>query len=232
MPAVSKSRKLKWAAFIAVDVLLAVFLVGVFLLREQRQEIEELRDLGATIYPQAQALRPFGLTTHTGARFTEADLQGRWSLVFYGFTHCPNVCPLTMVELARFQERLPADGSLPLPQVILATVDPARDTPARLTEYLDQYHETFIGLTGTDEALADLAGQLYVVAMPGGGHDPTTPQSQHEGNGVELATPGRGGFDHSGHISVINPEGELYAVLRLPHREETLLSAYRRLVSR
>lgn len=223
MPVVSRSRKLKWAAFIAVDVLLAVFLVGVFLLREQRQEIEELRELGATIYPQAQALRPFGLTTHTGASFTEADLQGRWSLLFYGFTHCPNVCPLTMLELARFHERLPADGSLPQPQVIMATVDPARDTPARLTDYLEQYHESFLGLTGSDEALAGLAGQLYVVATPGSEH------GDHEMPGGVQAD---AGFDHSGHISVINPEGELYAVLRLPHREETLLAAYQRLVAR
>ena len=232
MPAAISSRKLKWVAFIVVDLLLAVFLVGLFLIQQQRQELAELRDLGASVYPEAQALRPFSLTTHRGERFTEADLQGRWSLVFYGFTHCPDVCPLTMLERSRFYERLPADGSLPLPQVIMATVDPARDTPARLADYLRRYHESFVGLTGSNDALAGFAGQLYVVATPGSSHDPAAPADSHQGHDAEPATTAEPGFNHSGHISVIDPNGQLYAVLRLPHREETLLAAYERLVTR
>jgi len=96
------------------------------------------------------------LTTHAGAPFQLKDTEGL-SIVFFGYTHCPDVCPLTLAKLRQAIDSLDRDRELP--QVIFVTVDPARDTPARLAEYLEPLQPGFTGLTGTEEeislALAD-----------------------------------------------------------------------------
>lgn len=223
------SLKLKWSLFIVVDLALALVLVWLFLLREDLDQVQALRDVGATVYPEAKAITPFQLHDQYGTAFTEDDLTGRWSLVFFGFTNCPDVCPLTMAELGEFYSQLPEASDQPVPQVIMATVDPQRDDGAELTRFLNQFHPDFIGLTGPDSALANLAGQLYVVrdtiADSMAGHGEMT-----HGDDASVPTPIEAPIDHSGHISVINPDGELYAVMRLPHRRETLITAYEMIV--
>jgi len=224
----TQALKLKWLLFVVVDLALALVLVWLFLLREDFDQVEALRDVGGTVYPEAREITPFRLRDQYGSVFTEEDFDDRWSLVFFGFTNCPDVCPLTMAELGEFYRLLPETSDQPVPQIIMATVDPHRDNGAELTRFLNQFHPDFIGLTGPDAALSSLAEQLYVVrdtiadsmdSMPD--HD----EMPHADN-TSVPTPIEAPIDHSGHISVINPDGELYAVLRLPHRRETLITAY------
>lgn len=226
------SLKLKWMLFIAVDLALALVLVWLFLLREDFDQVEALREVGASLYPEPRAITAFRLNDQYGTAFTEADLAGRWSMVFFGFTNCPDVCPLTMAELEQFYRLLPENSGQPLPQVIMATVDPQRDNSEALGRYLERYHPDFVGLTGSDAALVELAEQLYVVrntvtdAMADHGGMQHEAGSEHDNHGSGDMTAAEVPIDHSGHISVINPDGELYAVLRLPHLRERLLSAY------
>lgn len=104
---------------------------------------------------------PFSLIDQNGVRRTEADFQGRPALVFFGFTYCPDVCPITLVKVDRALKRLPEDKR-PVP--ILITVDPERDTPEALSKYLslEAYPENTVGLTGTaDEIQAVVKDKFF-----------------------------------------------------------------------
>ena len=96
---------------------------------------------------------PISFTDMTGKAVTEADYKGDYSLVFFGFTYCPDVCPMTLVNIDRALAKLPADVTPP--RVLLISVDPARDTPEQLAKYLsvDAFPDTAIGLSGTEEQL-------------------------------------------------------------------------------
>lgn len=98
---------------------------------------------------------PFALTTHKGVRLSDADLRGKPYALFFGFTHCPEVCPTTLFELAGAVAELGpvADGL----NVVFVTVDPERDTPEYLASYLATFNERFIGLRGTPDEVAAVA---------------------------------------------------------------------------
>src|SRR5690606_14968452 len=110
----------------------------------------------------------------TGAAFTRANLEGRWSLVFFGFTHCPAICPNT---LAVMQQTKTALETLPLelqPQLVFVSVDPERDTPEKMHEYVRFFGPTLRGVTGAPERIAALTDALGVpvqrVPLPDGGY--------------------------------------------------------------
>lgn len=105
---------------------------------------------------------PIDLIAHTGARMTEADFKGRPTLIYFGFTYCPDICPGTLVALKRAYDLLP-DGVEP-PQTLLITVDPERDTPEALATYVSTaaFPENLIGLTGTPEQIASAAENFIV----------------------------------------------------------------------
>lgn len=103
---------------------------------------------------------PFALTDHTGRRVTEKDFAGRYLLVFFGFTHCPDVCPAGLQVMAAALDQLgpKAEGVVPL----FITVDPGRDTPETMKAYVSAFHPRLIGLTGT-EADIKAAAKAYRV---------------------------------------------------------------------
>ncbi|MCR9268379.1 MAG: SCO family protein [Henriciella sp.] len=100
---------------------------------------------------------PISLTAHTGDRVTEADFKGKPTLIYFGFTYCPDICPGTLVAVERAYQALP-EGLEP-PQTLLITVDPERDTPEALAQYVSTaaFPDNLIGLTGTAEEIAAAA---------------------------------------------------------------------------
>ena len=121
-----------------------------------------------TWLPQPKAVRDFALTDTSGRAFTRQDLAGAPTLVFFGFTHCPDVCPTTLLKLAQVRRRAPVTGL----RVLLISVDPQRDTPAVLAPYLHAFDPQFQGLTGDAQTIARLAANFGVavnrVELPGG----------------------------------------------------------------
>lgn len=95
----------------------------------------------------------FELTDHRGMIRTENDFAGRWMLVFFGFTNCPDVCPTTLSEIAAVMEGLGDEATKVQP--IFITIDPERDTPTALAEYVPLFDARIIGLTGTPEQIAE-----------------------------------------------------------------------------
>lgn len=134
--------------------------------------------------------RQLDLTGHDGKPRSLKDFQGRAVVVFFGFAHCPDVCPTTLAKLAGVVKALGAKGEQV--QVLLVTVDPERDTPQVLQPYVTAFHPGFLGLTGTVDQVAAVAKEFRVVAekQPG-------------------ATPETYTVDHSAGIYIFDPKGRL-----------------------
>ncbi len=104
---------------------------------------------------------PFSLVDHTGQRVSEATFAGRAKLMFFGYTYCPDMCPLGLATIAAAYEHLsPEERARVVP--IFVTVDPERDTVAALADYVDLFHPALVGLTGTPEEVAAAAGAYRV----------------------------------------------------------------------
>lgn len=102
----------------------------------------------------------FDLVDHSGRRVSSSDFEGMWRLVFFGYTHCPDVCPTTMATVAQVLDELGDDAGRVQPLFI--TIDPTRDTPAALADYVAAFHPRVIGLTGSPEAVAAAARSFRV----------------------------------------------------------------------
>lgn len=112
------------------------------------------RDLGRAPDAQEPSFRAaFELTDHRGMVRTEKDFTGRWMLIFFGFTNCPDICPTTLSEVAAIMENLGDEAAKVQP--IFITIDPKRDTPAALAEYVPLFDAGIIGLTGSPEQIAE-----------------------------------------------------------------------------
>ncbi|KPK18901.1 MAG: photosynthetic protein synthase I [Betaproteobacteria bacterium SG8_41] len=142
--------------------------------------------------------RGFSLTDHNGRARTLADFRGKVVTVFFGFTHCPDVCPTALAEMAEVMRELGPDAQKV--QVLLITVDPERDTAEVLRQYVPSFHASFLGLHGDADAIARTAKEFKVFyqkqALPGGGysvdHSAGTYMYDREGRLRLYASHGRG----------------------------------------
>ena len=165
-----------------------------------------------TLLEPARPLPPMDLVDHDGATFDAARLRGRWSLLFFGFTNCPDVCPMTLALLAQVEKSL---ADLPVedrPHVVLMSVDPKRDTPQQLATYVKHFSPSFVGTTGTPEAVESFTRQLGVPVA------------------IHMLDGGAYTVDHSATIFLINPNAELRAVFSTPHVPAEIAADYRRVV--
>jgi len=159
--------------------------------------------------PSARALAPFTLVDHHNKPFTQDSLIGQWSFAFFGYTHCPDVCPNALGMLKRVQTLLETAGDTPLPRVLFVSVDPARDTPETLASYISYFHPSFVGLSGEDEELMRVTRQLGILygRSPGGSDEDYL-------------------VDHSATIILLNPEGHFQAVFGMPHDPEKIAADF------
>ena len=127
----------------------AFALYSIYLLTVGRDSGSVITDAGISIGG------PFTLTDDDGRRVSEADYAGRAHLVFFGFTHCPEICPTTLAEATSVLDELGDDASKL--DVLFITVDPERDTPEALHEYVSNFHPQITGLTGSVQEVATVA---------------------------------------------------------------------------
>jgi protein SCO1/2 len=146
---------------------LCAAIAGFYLARQLDRPAPQLAS--GTWFPAARAVPDFSLLDGAGRAFSRRDLKGTPTLVFFGFTHCPDVCPTTLVKLAQLHRQAPLAAGL---RVVFVSVDPQRDTPALLGQYVHAFDPQFIGLTGEPSAVAGLARHFGVavnrVELPGG----------------------------------------------------------------
>ncbi len=165
-------------------------------------------DLGgqATLLPTPRAVSDFALTDHNEAAFDRPRLLGQWTLLFFGYTYCPDVCPVTLQTLEQAKQLWDArePGATAPPQIVFVSVDPDRDTLVRLREYLAHFGPSFIGATGTEDALADLARSIGVYFAKAESEDDDASEDDYQ-------------VDHSAQLYLVDPQARLRAVLVDPH---------------
>lgn len=165
-------------------------------------------DKVATILDDERPVPAFSLKK-PGGSFSNSDLQGKWTFMFFGYTHCPDVCPVALSLLKDVRAKL-ADSGRPQPQVIFVSVDPLRDSLEVLGQYVPAYDPSFVGVTGTDEELAPLVKHFGVFF-----------QRNRQGDSLNYTV------DHSAGIYLIDPAGHLKAVFMPPVTPEKMAAEYR-----
>ena len=207
--------KTVWIAFALLNALLLALIVFLLQFRAERIELAVLDDLGAVVYPEPLPLAEFSLGDQSGRPFDLDRMRGAWNLVFFGFSNCPDMCPLTLAQLESFYRGRPESAQPPL-KVLFVSVDPA-DTREIIGAYLQGFHPDFIGLSGTPENVNAFAGQFFV-------HTGMDESSAHGGHSPPADSP-EGFASHSIHIGVVGPAGELVGLLRPPHRAADIARA-------
>ena len=170
-----------------------------------------LDEANLLLLPRERAIPALQLVDQDGQAFDTRDLRGRWHLLFLGFTACPDVCPTTLSDLRRLLGRLQPEVRERV-QVVLVSVDPARDTPERLKQYLAYYRSGFKGLTGELSELTKLSKALGL---------PFVPANQTDGDYS---------VSHSGNIALVAPDGSLRGHIRAPLKLDGLADALPELV--
>ena len=196
--AASNQPGVRWT--IAGVLLFMIIVVASFIHRvgEPRiMSLAETRANGLFLFDTPRDVGDFSLTDHCGQSFTRDDLKDRWTLIFFGFTHCPDICPTTMAELAELKSQL-AGTEASDARVVMVSVDPARDTPDRLAQYVPYFHPDFIGVTGDFADILSVAQRLNApfrkVSEPDGGYQ----------------------MEHSANVMLMNPRGDYHGFFRAP----------------
>lgn len=143
-----------------IVVALVLLVAAMFLLPRERNLTRQ--PLAATVLPAPLEIPSFELADTAGVPFTRHDLEGRFSLVFFGYTFCPDICPLTLQVLAAVRDDLERRAPELVPQIVFVSIDPQRDSAARIRAYLGNFDPEFIGVTAADEELAPLEEALGV----------------------------------------------------------------------
>ncbi len=186
-------------------------LIGLWAARHLLQPPAPLPALtsGAAL-PAPRPLTPFTLTDHHGQPFDLVRFKGAWTLLFFGYTYCPDVCPTTLATLNSVVKKIADAGPQRIPiHVVFVSVDPQRDTVQRLAEYVPYFNKDFIGVTGTVAQLDAFTAQLNILHMRG-------------------ATTANGGYtvDHTASILLIDPQARFSAVFSAPHVATTIANDF------
>ncbi|WP_028457393.1 SCO family protein [Chloroflexus sp. Y-396-1] len=153
----------------------------------------------STIIDPPTVLSDFSLPASIGGEVRLSDLRGRPVLLYFGYTHCPDYCPITLSEFRKARDQLGIDGE----QVhfVLISVDPANDTPEVLAKYLQAFGAGFIGLQGNDATLRRISKEYGLTYRHSGGH-----QHHHGSDGVEHSTASYL-IDQNGRLRIVYPYG-------------------------
>ncbi|MDB6061905.1 MAG: hypothetical protein JWM78_2008 [Verrucomicrobiaceae bacterium] len=166
-----------------------------------------MRANNAFVFDRARDIGQFTLIDDNQQPFTAAQLQGKWSLLFFGYTYCPDICPTTMVLLNQFYAKLKPELAADT-QIIMVSIDPARDDVTKLHDYVRYFNPQFRGVTGEFMALQQFATSLNIpfAKIPGGGDNYQ--------------------IEHSGSIAIVNPQGHYVGFFKTPHEVDKLLQNY------
>jgi cytochrome oxidase Cu insertion factor (SCO1/SenC/PrrC family) len=190
--------------------LTAVILIAVAAVVAQHRLADTTRTGTA---PEVKIGGPFTLTDHTGRQVTEKDFLGKATLIFFGYTYCPDVCPTSLTEISAAMDKLGTLADKVVP--VLVTIDPDRDTPAVLKDYVAHFHPRIVGLTGTAEQIKQVAKAYRVyyakVSDKGGDKDAYL-------------------MDHSSVIYLMGPDGKFLAHFSTQSDAETMAAKIKSLL--
>lgn len=171
-----------------------------------------LLDAGIVLLPQSRSLPALSLTNQDGESVAVDQLKEQWSLLFFGYTFCPDICPATLAQLRQLRGQLPEETRARL-RLVLVSVDPKRDTPEQLKKYLAYFDAGFVGLTGAEATLQQFANAVSIPYIPA-----DTSQDNYT-------------VDHSGNLVIIGPDGTQRGFIRAPLNNAKLAAQLPGLVS-
>lgn len=164
-----------------------------------------LIDAGVILLPKSRDIPDLTMTNQDGQPVQINELKDKWTLLFFGYTYCPDICPTTLAQLRQIKSELPKDALSKL-RVVLISVDPARDTPEQLKQYLGYFDKEFVGLTGTVPQIQKLANGVSIPFIP-----------------ADTSKPGYT-VDHSGNLALLGPDGTQRGFIRAPFNNQKLLA--------
>ena len=153
------------------------------------------------VYPQPKVLKNIQLVDKNGQPLTEQSLVGDWTLAFFGYTHCPDVCPTTLADMQALEKKI-HDSGVKSPKVLFVSVDPERDQPQQLKRWIDFFNPDFQAATGTTEAIEHFTRQVGAAYFIG----------KHAPGDTNYPV------DHTAAIFLLDPQGRLYGLFTSPHR--------------
>ncbi|CAE6885584.1 MULTISPECIES: SCO family protein [Pseudomonas] len=172
----------------------------------------KLLDAGIVLLPQSRNLPDLELTDQNGQPFKVSQFKDQWSLLFFGYTFCPDICPATLAELRQIRGQLPAETRDKL-RIVMISVDPNRDTPEQLKKYLNYFDPQFMGLTAPEPVIQKLANAVSIPFIPA---DTSKPNYT---------------VDHSGNLVIIGPDGTQRGFIRAPLNNQKLVEQLPELVA-
>lgn len=166
----------------------------------------------ATVLKPKKLVEDFVLTDTTDKPFTEKSLLGQWTMMFFGYAECPEICPKTLMTVRELWKQVPTNL-----RFVFVSLDPASDTVPLLRDFLGRFHPDFVGLTGEEAVIQKLgkACGIYSWQDPNANTDPSKPKM----------------IDHSATLLLINPEGRLHAVFSPPYHPEAMAKDLQQILS-
>ena len=188
---------------------LLALVIGLIVAKTQQssQGHENLQLVSGTALNPGKPIKPFDLLDHHGEKFDLERLQGKWTILFFGFTNCPDICPVTMQFLKSVKNNLIEQNAWENMQVGFFTVDPARDTVKQLSNYVPHFDPEFIGITGTIEAVEKFAKQMSM---------PFELEEKNERGHYNVA--------HSASLLLISPDAQLRGIISAPHQLQPIVT--------
>ncbi len=179
----------------------------------QSQDTKDIKPavIQGAIYPVARNILDFDLLDQDSHKFSKNSLLDHWSLIFIGYTHCPDVCPTTLAVLNQVDGFMLEQSIVP-PQIIFLSIDPERDTPDIMKPYINYFNKKFVALTGELSEVKKFTQQLNAVYRKAEG------ASGDINNDDYL-------MDHSSALMLINPEGNLQSILTAPHTPANIIDS-------
>ncbi|HJY41893.1 MAG TPA: SCO family protein [Steroidobacteraceae bacterium] len=207
----SRTQSIALAAVVAIVAVTSGILSARWLLGHQADAQPAVAT--ATLLVPPRPLPPLALVDQDNQPFGADRLRGAWSFVFFGFTSCPDVCPVTMSALAQTRKLLADLPEPSRPRVVMISVDPERDTPERLAAYVKGFDPAFVGATGAKPAIDELAQRMGVLVA-------TRPL---DGDAYTV--------DHTTSLFLVGPDGALRALFSAPHEPDKIAADYRRIAA-
>lgn len=192
-------------------------ILGIFVAQHQQsKKTIDVSQFSGTLLKTPRDITPFQLTGTEMESFTNDALKGQWTFMFFGFTNCPKLCPTTMAEMAKMYRLLEKDQVKTMPKVLMISIDPDRDTLAKMKSYVTAFDKHFIGAIGSEKKVDALTKQMGIVHM------------KVEGQSGDLDD-----YDiqHSGTVMLFNPQGKITAFFSYPHDAKAVAHDYELLVA-
>lgn len=202
---------------VSLCIAVAALVSGLFVFQHVhfKKPVDEASFHGAFL-KQPRQVSMFRLEGVDSKPYDNESLKGHWTMMFFGFTNCGHVCPMAMGELARMYRSLEEKQIKPLPQVVMISIDPDRDSMEKLGHYVKAFDKHFYGARGDNEAIKAMGRELGIAYSKVALKDSPNAEDYD--------------IQHSGAVMVFNPDGKLQAFFTGPHKAKNLVEDYQQLV--